>query len=290
MISYDKIQINLVLGELKMNAEKISIDRFYYEKRSQKRNTVGNQHYHNYFEIYYLESGSCRYFIDEETYDVKAGDLVLIPEGIIHKTMYEDNVSVRRLIYCNSDYIPKSVIPVLPSFLYVYRNADIKDSMLSIFDSLEKEYAMPDTFSDEAIVSNLRLLFFLLARNTTSNETASISGSDYTTQTIAYIKENFGGELRLSDLASKCAITPEHLSRVFKRDTGLGISEYINLVRFQKAQELLLSPSAPTVAQIAYSCGFNDSNYFSLRFKKMYGVSPLSYRKKKRAYEKNTSV
>ena len=272
-----------------MNAEKILVDGFYYEKRSPRRNTVGYQHYHNYFEIYYLESGSCRYFIDEETYEVRAGDLVLIPEGIIHKTMYGDNVSTRRLIHCSSDHISKSVLPTLPSILYVYRNSKIRDSLLSIFNSIEREYTLPDAFSDEAIMSNLRLFFFLLARNKSSNESASISGSDYTTQTIAYIKDHFGADLHLSTLASKCSISPEHLSRIFKRDTGLGISEYITLVRFQKAQELLLSPNAPTVAQIADICGFNDSNYFSLRFKKLYGVSPLCYRKSKMITEAHTS-
>ena len=71
----------------------------------------------------------------------------------------------------------------------------------------------------------------------------------------------------------------EHLSRTFKKHTGFGFNEYLTLVRLQHAEQLLKGDEKMSISTIAYNCGFNDSNYFSDKFKKMYGTSPLKYSK-----------
>ena len=86
-------------------------------------------------------------------------------------------------------------------------------------------------------------------------------------------------DLKLTDVAEEVSISPEHLSRVFKKETGFGFSEYLSLVRLQKAEELLKSEKDLSISEVAYHCGFNDSNYFSEKFKRSYGVSPLKYKK-----------
>ncbi|MBE6577382.1 MAG: AraC family transcriptional regulator [Ruminococcaceae bacterium] len=252
-------------------------ENFYYEKTSQQKNTGVNQHYHNLFEIYYLEEGTCHYFVDNNTYAVEAGDVVLIPEGVIHKTVYRDSDAKRRLIYCTHFYIPPAVIRYLPTMIYVYRNKRVTKEIMAILDAIEREYCSPDEFSESSILSYMHMLFFLLARNR-DTEAPRSSGNVYTTQTIAYIKENYKYDMTLSDLAARCAVTPEHLSRIFKRDTGFGISEYVSMIRLQQAQMLLRTDSKLSVAEVSERCGFSDSNYFSKRFKEMYGMSPLRFR------------
>ncbi len=261
-----------------MSEREITANAFYYERTSLYKNTIGNQHYHSFFEIYYLEEGSCHYFIDNETYEIRAGDIVLIPEGTIHKTVYRDSDAKRRLIYCAQTYIPASVSRHLSTIIYVYRNKKISNEILSILNEIEKECSSPDKFSDNMILCHMHKLFFLLARNT-DTELPRRSTNTYTAATIAYIKENYFEDITLSDLAARCAVTPEHLSRTFKRDTGFGISEYLSIIRLQQAQFLLCSDPTLSVAEVAAKCGFSDSNYFSKRFKEMYGMSPLNFRK-----------
>ena len=123
----------------------------------------------------------------------------------------------------------------------------------------------------------VHLLCYTLARSA-STESPSKTGTVTTKETVAYIKENFSSDITLSALARRCAVSPEHLSRVFKRDTGFGISEYISILRLQHAQTLLMTARTLSVVEVASRCGFNDSNYFSLKFKKMYGISPLKFR------------
>lgn len=262
-----------------MKPTKIESKIFYYEKRCTEKHEIGSQHYHDHFEIYFLEQGSCRYFIDNDTYDIETGDIVLIPAGTIHKTTYNENKSIRHLIYCSSAYIPASIVRYFPSILYVYRNKKTYARIKEIFNDIEKESISPDEFSNDVLLHYVHLLFFLLARNNDSEEPAHI-GNTYTAKTIAYIKENYRQDIKLTDLASRLFVSCEHLSRIFKQDTGLCISEYISIIRLQQAQELLCSSPDMSITEIAQKCGFNDSNYFSKKFKSAYGISPLAFRKK----------
>jgi quercetin dioxygenase-like cupin family protein len=47
-------------------------------------------HYHGLYEIYFMLEGNCTYIIDDKVYNVQAGDIVIIPDGIIHHTKYDD--------------------------------------------------------------------------------------------------------------------------------------------------------------------------------------------------------
>ena len=86
-------------------------------------------------------------------------------------------------------------------------------------------------------------------------------------------------EITLSEVAGLNAVSAEHLSRIFKKELGVGFNEYINNVRLQKAEFMLRNEAGKSVSEIAFACGFNDSNYFSFRFKRAYGFSPVSLRK-----------
>lgn len=96
--------------------------------------------------------------------------------------------------------------------------------------------------------------------------------------TVKYMRENFTGDIKLSALARMRSVSPEHLSRTFKSCVGIGFSEYLTLLRLEHAKEMIKNEPNKTISEIAYECGFNDGNYFSYRFKKMYGVSPSKLR------------
>mgnify|MGYP002520493897 CR=1 FL=1 len=97
---------------------------------------------------------------------------------------------------------------------------------------------------------------------------------------ILYLKENLGGEISLSRTAEKFGVSDEHLSRTFKKQTGFCFSEYLTLYRLQKAEYMLKNEPGRSINGVAFSCGFNDSNYFSYKFKKAYGKSPKKISKK----------
>lgn len=258
----------------KQHAEKY----FRFENSGDAKSIVDNKHYHTAFEIYYLEDGLCRYFIDNKCYDVSAGDIVLIPEGVIHHTTYQGEYHRRRLIYCSRSFIPNAVTEKLSSMTYIYRNSSVSEDVKKIFNIIEREYSSPDRYSSGIISTQTELLFYLLARN--KNEYPSSSeGNEYVSAAIGYVREHLTDGVKLSDAARAVSVSPEHLSRIFKQNTGLGFSEYVTLLRLRKAEELLRGNGRMSVSEVAYACGFNDSNYFSEKFKRSYGLSPIKYRK-----------
>ncbi|MBE7026476.1 MAG: AraC family transcriptional regulator [Ruminococcaceae bacterium] len=260
-------------------------DPFYFDRRSylKKRGSApGPRHYHNFFEVYYIENGYCNYFIDNKAYKLEEGDLVLIPEGIIHNTLYwENSESTRLLINCTRKYIPKSAEFIFAKKNYFYRNRGIKEKLYELLLKIEAEYNNPDEFSDDLIKSYMTTFFMLMARN--ENEySEKNSKTGYIQSAIDYIQENLSEEISLQDMANRFSVSREHFSRRFKKETGFGFCDYVNLLRMKKAETLLKQMDNISVAKVATQCGFSDSNYFSVKFKKMYNISPKAVQKMSR--------
>ena len=91
------------------------------------------------------------------------------------------------------------------------------------------------------------------------------------------IHENLADDLTVASLAEQYYVTPNYLSRLFKRVTGEGCNEYIVRKRIEQAKSLL-STTTLKVGEISIMVGYHDMNYFSLAFKKHIGVSPVRYR------------
>lgn len=92
-----------------------------------------------------------------------------------------------------------------------------------------------------------------------------------------YIDFYYNTDLSLSSLAKLCSVSHSYLSVLFKRETGITVTDYINQTRIRQALTLLNSTNMP-IGEIAAHCGFMDANYFSRIFKKMQGLSPRQYR------------
>lgn len=94
---------------------------------------------------------------------------------------------------------------------------------------------------------------------------------------MIYIHSHLDETLSLEIIADHVHVNPTHLSRTFKKDCGENITEFINKVRIEKAQELL-SFSNTLAYEVAEKVGFNDPAYFSAIFKKYTGLSPKEFK------------
>lgn len=242
-------------------------------------------HYHSLYEIYFLEDGNCTYIIDNKVYNVQSGDIVIIPDGIIHHTKYDNIEHSRILINCTCKYIPDSLQSSISTGNYLYRNPFVTDETRKILEKIEAEYNLKDSFSDEIISCHTHSLLYLLMRNTESCIDID-DGNRVIEQAVAYIKENFASDITLSSLAKMFSVSPEHFSRLFKKETGLGFSKYLNSLRLQYAEQLLKNADGQNITKVAEICGFEDSNYFSKKFKEVYGISPKKVQKKSKGDEK----
>jgi AraC-like DNA-binding protein/quercetin dioxygenase-like cupin family protein len=251
--------------------------KFYFDKQENIKGSVATEHYHASFELYYMKEGKCNYFIDDCLYTVSAGDVILIPEGIIHRTNYPNAPHTRMLVNFEKDFISHEILSAALTLGYFYSNKSVKQRIEAIFSNIECEYERNDEVSPHALKTYIEELFLVMIRNRAENGEARESGSAVE-GAVKYIKENYMSEVKLSSLAEKLSLSPEHLSRIFKKDTGFGFSEYLTLYRLQRAEKMLFNEPGRSVGEIAYLCGFNDSNYFSFRFKERYSIPPTKAR------------
>ncbi|CAH1191834.1 MULTISPECIES: response regulator transcription factor [Paenibacillus] len=107
------------------------------------------------------------------------------------------------------------------------------------------------------------------------------SDADYSCRAkriLTYIQIHFRKDLSLDDLAERMNLHPNYISSLFKKETGHTFINYLNMLRIQAAQELLLSNSELSVSAIGQQVGYDSKHYFSKVFKKYTGTTPGAYR------------
>lgn len=83
--------------------------------------------------------------------------------------------------------------------------------------------------------------------------------------------------LTLDELAREAGVHPVHLSRVFRRCTNEGISDYVHRLRVRSACEQMLVPES-SLADISFSTGFADQSHFTRSFRRITGMTPAAFR------------
>ena len=96
----------------------------------------------------------------------------------------------------------------------------------------------------------------------------------------AYVEENLDGDISVETMSEALCMSRIHLYKKMVAITGTTPSEFIRNIRLRYAEQLL-QKSQQTVAEVAYSVGFNSPRIFSKYFKEMFGVMPSQYKNRK---------
>lgn len=105
------------------------------------------------------------------------------------------------------------------------------------------------------------------------------NSSAVTEKVKQYVQERLYEEFTREDIAAFVYLNPDYLTRVFKKETGLSLSDYIVKTKMEKAKKLL-AQSNEKVSDIAERLGYSSFSYFAKLFKKVVGLGPQEYRKK----------
>ncbi|MCM1365282.1 MAG: AraC family transcriptional regulator [Faecalibacterium sp.] len=89
------------------------------------------------------------------------------------------------------------------------------------------------------------------------------------------INTNLHSKLSVKQLARECELSPDYLSRIFKEDTGVTISQYIKKERLNVAKDMLIHNRS--CSEVAYYLGFCSESYFIKCFKEEFGVTPKRF-------------
>jgi AraC-like DNA-binding protein len=263
-------------------------------------NNMKLMHWHDFLEISYINEGSGIYQIEDKTLPVKKGDVVIINNIEKHKVNFDPSTPLfETVIHFDSNLIWSSANNPLDHnylrlFLYngirFYNNPELDETNRKavelIISDIAAEYRERRQFYELMIKGKLLTLITMLIRQCNLNET---DGQDFIFKRenierldsiLLYLKNNFDRDVSLSSISKEFYMNSSYFSEFFKKNIGIGFSEYISRLRINKVLSLLEEDILNTT-EIAFSCGFNNLPSFFNTFKKCMGMSPGEYKKAK---------
>ncbi|MDR2044633.1 MAG: AraC family transcriptional regulator [Clostridium sp.] len=256
--------------------------------------TMSYEHFHPYLEIFYLQTGSCIYYVRNTLYHLTAGDIFIVAPGDSHCTQYEGLVACERIVvYCKPEAVSSHFWLAHPDIREkLARSGKVvlvkkgKLLMEGLLCRMLEENNLPDEYSYEFLTLLTMELLLCIKRGgifvyeqIRNNSSISMDIEEV----LHYIAQNYALPLTLEEVACQISLAPTYLSRKFKKVTGVTFKEYVNYIRIRQACQALLTTD-DSITKIALNCGFNSSNYFKDIFRKINGISPRAYRKQSKSY------
>lgn len=241
-------------------------------------------HSHPQYELYFLESGERSFYIDGILYLIKENTAVLVPPYVMHKTeggpFSRVNVDFSDDVFGGQEKKILEELSKISVFPLSDKDGAAFKQILEIILSTEDSSNKSDKTAVELCVKALIGFLYMLRGNVSEVEKVSGKGciSPQTLNIIKFIKENFREKLTICTISEKFNMSESCLSKLFRRETGCNVGEFILNARLNEAKHLL-GETRLSVNEIAEELGFSSANYFGLIFKQKVGVSPLGYKR-----------
>ena len=249
-------------------------------------------HHHDFYEVYFFLSGSVQYNIENRSYLLTPGDVLLISPMELHQPMFgaEHKVYERIVLWVDKQFLESLSLPgqdftdcfdtTRPSHTNLLRPEGVARQFLEfLLTQLLAEQESTDRYQEISSMSYLAQVLIALNRlavQAPRQESVPVSSSAVY-NVLGYINDHYSEDLTLDKLAAQFFISKYHLSREFQRLVGTSVHRYIVQKRLVMAKQML-SAGKPS-SEVYQQCGFGDYSSFYRAFKQEYGISPRQYRK-----------
>lgn len=251
-------------------------------------------HNHEVYELNFVEhAAGVRRIVGDSSEVIGEYDLVLIT-GPDLEHVWEQNScrseDIREVtIQFDIDFSSSGIFARNPFNSMKKMMEEARKGLCFPMEAIMRVYKMIDTLSSVkdgfyAFTQFLSILYELSkcegARPLASSSFAKVevsSDSRRVQKVKNYIDQNYRYEIRLPQLADIVGMSPSAFSRFFKLHTGRNLCEYIIDLRLGYASRMLVD-STHSIAEIGFSCGFNNLSNFNRIFKKRKGCSPSEFR------------
>lgn len=243
------------------------------------------QHSHLFFELICCTQGSLNYLLGTKTFQVQAGDIILIPPGVIHCPLLPDPVKVpygRYVIWASTVLVDffRQTDPGLPDFAHavVLCTKDTKWEYLCRFfyaGVQEAETQAPGW--QTGLAGNTVQLMAHLGRALCDTDTVrSRPKTNFQEKVLDYIQNNLAHKLSVGETARYFHISESTLTHLFHREMGISFYRCVTQRRLVEAKRLI--GEGRTMEQVSLAVGFPEYSAFYRVFKSEYGISPQQYR------------
>ncbi len=249
--------------------------------------------------MYFVEKGGGRVYHHQQQFDLKAGNLYLVPSFSYSHYRCDDYMQQTYIHFLEEAGNGLSVYNT-QSFVYE-RNATELDKqlfqrLLEINPRRGIERSDPKTYDNRAFTQKLltlnqttpakvlletqgilQILLSGFIQDATVFRNRSVP-SKRIADVLHYISEHLEHNLTVQQLAAWCHLNADYFSRMFKEEIKMRPLDYIQLRRIERAQ-LLLTTTSYSLKEIAGMVGFTNISYFNRIFSRISGQTPSGYRK-----------
>ena len=249
-------------------------------------------HWHEHMEFLFFVSGGATIECGSNPVVCRSGDLCVVNSNELHYgfstsddlSYYAMIVDISLLHSHAMDAVEtKFITPIIRNRILfqnlVSSDEEMNRCMRTIIDELQQE----ELGYELSVKSHLYRMLSLLVRQyvATTSELDEyrhrLRELERLAPVFTYIGERYKEKLTVQQLADIAGLSRYHFSRLFKEATDKSLIEYVNMIRINKAENMLRSKSM-NISEIALETGFSDIYYFSRTFKKLKKVSPTEWR------------
>jgi len=256
-----------------------------------------NPHTHDFHEIAIITRGIGHHLTEYGSWPVQAGDVVVI--GAKHVHCYDDvhDLELVNVLFQRDPQIFKDEgLRTLSGFHALFGAPHLRPrvglerhfrlgskelpQVLGIVAALEQELAEVHHGGLFLARAHFMLLMGTLSRCYSRQPDADAKTVLRLAKAINHIEAHYQEDILLADIARVAGMSPRQLQRLFMSATGETPLTHLRNLRLMRAAEALRDPDN-RVTEVAFTSGFNDSNYFSRQFRSVFGMSPRQYRREK---------
>ncbi|MFA6103501.1 MAG: helix-turn-helix domain-containing protein [Victivallaceae bacterium] len=252
-------------------------------------------HYHKFSELILITAGTGIQNIDGRDYPVSSGDLFVLMGNTCHFFKKNDRLRLINLLFDPAMLpLPWKYLYRMPGYKMVFwlepqarttRNFKHKlhlnwTQLLKLQDMLMTLYEVfwqKNDYREIVAITQLINIMVTVSQMYDANPVDRKAVLPKIDHIIILMERDFARNFTLEELAAMACTSPRNLTRQFRAATGTSPINFLLSLRLNHAAEMLKEKHL-RIADVAEQCGFSDSNYFSLKFSKKFGISPLKYR------------
>ncbi len=225
-------------------------------------------HWHEFYEIEYVTSGSGTVYINDKAYDLTPNTLLFLSPVDFEKIDVHSPLSIINLAF-GDELISSKLISLLPSSAVVQNYPD------TIFKLLLQEASINDKWYFNKYSRLVNCILIDIVRN--FSKTNESMESAPILKALNYMHLNFKNQITLQQISKYVGLSPTYFSTVFGKKMNTSFKSYLSSLRLNYAAKLLIISDISTT-EICYASGFNDFSNFARAFKGEFLVSPSKYR------------
>ncbi|MGD0031219.1 AraC family transcriptional regulator [Paenibacillus illinoisensis] len=242
---------------------------------------MSNFHYHDAYELYFLEKGQHQILIQDSIHDIEVYDVALFKPNLFHRST-QNQACARTCVYFTERFLrlyftERAIQTLLGCFdtELISLNQETFAKVKKLLLLLENEQTTDIEY--HAFIYLAELLSLLTDHKSSPRRKQQHSSYVDVGHILTYINQNYNKIVKIEEIANEFYISRFYLCHRFKEATGLTVIQYLNNIKIQRACHLLASTNL-SILRIANECGFNSSMYFCKIFKQTLSMTPSHYR------------